>query len=91
MSRSKSTRPFRELLVGFFKSLVNVMHETEVLYKEDALMENIARWVVSMSSSTLRPFRHTATTVALAMETALTEVAKKLDDRITRTDPAARG
>ena len=85
MSRAKSTRPFRELLVGFFKSLINVMHETDVLYKDEGLMENMTRWVVSMSSSTLRPFRHTATTVALAMETALTEVAKKLDDRITRT------
>ncbi|KAH8891388.1 hypothetical protein GQ53DRAFT_765468 [Thozetella sp. PMI_491] len=84
MSRAKSTRPFRDLLVGFFKTLVNVIHETDVLYKDDTLMENIARWVVSMSSSTLRPFRHTATTVALAMETALTEVAKKLDDRITK-------
>jgi cohesin complex subunit SA-1/2 len=60
------------------------MHETEVLYTDEFLMENIARWVATMSSSTLRPFRHTATTVALAMETALVEVAKKLDDRITK-------
>jgi cohesin complex subunit SA-1/2 len=64
--------------------LVTVLHETDVLYKDSALMENIARWVASMSSSTLRPFRHTATTVALAMEAALVEVAKKLDDRITK-------
>lgn len=60
------------------------MHETEVLYKDSTLMDNIARWVASMSSSTLRPFRHTATTVALAMEAALVEIAKKLDDRITK-------
>lgn len=72
------------MLVSFFKSLVTTLHETEVLYQDESLMENIARWVASMSSSTLRPFRHTATTVALAMETALVEVAKKLDDRITK-------
>lgn len=48
-------------------------------------MENIARWVYTMSSSTLRPFRHTATTVALAMELALAGVARKLDDRATKT------
>lgn len=48
-------------------------------------MENIARWVYTMSSSTLRPFRHTATTIALAMELALAEVAEKLDTRITKT------
>jgi cohesin complex subunit SA-1/2 len=60
------------------------MHETEIMYKDSDLMENITRWVASMSSSTLRPFRHTATTVVLAMETALVEVAKKLDDRVTK-------
>lgn len=48
-------------------------------------MENIARWVYTMSSSTLRPFRHTATTIALAMELALAGVAGKLDYRITKT------
>lgn len=48
-------------------------------------MENIARWVYTMSSSTLRPFRHTATTIALAMELALASVAGKLDHRITKT------
>lgn len=48
-------------------------------------MENIARWVYTMSSSTLRPFRHTTTTVALAMELALARVAGKLDDRATKT------
>lgn len=60
------------------------MHETEILYKDSPLMENITRWVASMSSSTLRPFRHTATTVALAMEAAFVDVARKLDDRITK-------
>lgn len=84
ISRAKSTRSFRDLLIGFFKSLLIVLHETEVLYKESDLMENITRWIGSMSSSTLRPFRHTATTVALAMEGALVEIAKKLDDRITK-------
>ncbi|KAL2256910.1 hypothetical protein VTK26DRAFT_930 [Humicola hyalothermophila] len=84
ISRAKSSKSFRDLLVGFFRSLVTILHETDVLYKDSALMENIARWVASMSSSTLRPFRHTATTVALAMEAALVEVAKKLDDRITK-------
>ncbi|KAK4223863.1 hypothetical protein QBC38DRAFT_458879 [Podospora fimiseda] len=84
ISRAKSSKSFRDLLIGFFKSLLTVMHETDVLYTDTSLMDNIARWVASMSSSTLRPFRHTATTVALAMEAALVEIAKKLDDRITR-------
>lgn len=71
--------------MNFFESLINVFHETDVLYNDEPLMENIARWVYTMSSSTLRPFRHTATTIALAMELAMAGVAKKLDDRISKT------
>jgi cohesin complex subunit SA-1/2 len=70
--------------MGFFKSLMHVLHETEVLYKDPPLMENISRWIASMSSSTLRPFRHTATVVALAIMIGLVEVSNKLDERITR-------
>lgn len=81
----KESKGFRDLLVNLFQSLINVFHETEVLYTDEPLMENIARWVYTMSSSTLRPFRHTSTTIALAMELALAGVARKLDDRITKT------
>lgn len=85
LAKVKESRTFRDNLVGFFESLINVLHETEALYTDEPLMENIARWVYTMSSSTLRPFRHTATTVALAMELALASVAEKLDQRITKT------
>ncbi|KAF3770730.1 STAG-domain-containing protein [Cryphonectria parasitica EP155] len=85
LARVKESRGFRDYLVGFFESLINVLHETGALYTDEPLMENIARWVYTMSSSTLRPFRHTATTVALAMELALAGVAQKLDDRIAKT------
>ncbi|KAJ4388596.1 cohesin complex subunit [Gnomoniopsis smithogilvyi] len=85
LGKIKESRGFRDLLVGYFESLVNVLHETDALYTDEPLMENIARWVYTMSSSTLRPFRHTATTVALAMELALASVARKLDDRATKT------
>ncbi len=68
----------------FFHAFVNVLHETEMLYRQPEIMENVVRWVASLSSSTLRPFRHTATTVALAMLAALVDVAKKLDERITK-------
>lgn len=85
LSKIKESRTFRDKLVGFFESLINVLHETDALYTDEPLMENIARWVYTMSSSTLRPFRHTATTIALAMELALASVAGKLDQRITKT------
>ncbi|KAI1423021.1 hypothetical protein F5Y12DRAFT_566731 [Xylaria sp. FL1777] len=84
ISRTKSSKNFRELLVGFFDSLITLVHQTDVIYKDEEFLENIQRWVGIMSSSALRPFRHTATTVALSMLTALINVMKQLDDRITR-------
>lgn len=38
-------------------------------------METLQQWVVSMSSSQIRSFRHTATVIALEAETALCDVA----------------
>ncbi|OAA64641.1 nuclear cohesin complex subunit [Niveomyces insectorum RCEF 264] len=84
VAKLRSTRSFRELLVQFFHAFINVLHETEMLYQQPELMENVVRWVASLSSSTLRPFRHTATTVALAMLAALVDVAQKLDERINK-------
>ncbi|KAI1180774.1 hypothetical protein F4777DRAFT_526966 [Nemania sp. FL0916] len=84
ISRTKSSKNFRELLVGFFGSLVAVLHETDIVYSDEELLDNIQRWVGIMSSSALRPFRHTATTVALSILTALINVMKQLDDRITK-------
>ncbi|KAI0119888.1 hypothetical protein GGR51DRAFT_495492 [Nemania sp. FL0031] len=84
ISRTKSSKNFRELLVGFFGSLITLLHETDIIYSDEELLDNVQRWVGIMSSSALRPFRHTATTVALSMLTALIGVMKQLDDRITR-------
>jgi cohesin complex subunit SA-1/2 len=53
------------------------MHNSGVLYDDIALIENIQLWVTTMSSSFLRPFRHTATVVALAITTSLCKVAKE--------------
>ncbi|KAI1812242.1 hypothetical protein GGS20DRAFT_587722 [Poronia punctata] len=84
ISRAKSSKNFRELLIGFFDSLIDVLHESDVIYSDDELLDTIQRWVGIMSSSALRPFRHTATTVGLSMLTALIDVMKQLDERITR-------
>jgi len=86
ISKAKSTKSFRDLLNGFFTSLVNLLHTTDVLYNDESLMDNIHRWVATMSSSTLRPFRHTATTIALALQAGLVEVAAILDHRITSVE-----
>ncbi|KAL3957786.1 hypothetical protein ACCO45_008364 [Purpureocillium lilacinum] len=90
ISRAKSTRSFRDLLVGFFQSLVVLLHETEVLYKDAELMDNLHAWLASMSSSSLRPFRHTATTISLAVQSGLVEVGGMLDRRIASNEQAVQ-
>lgn len=74
------------MLVGFFHSLVQLLHETDVLYKDTDLMDNLHAWLASMSSSSLRPFRHTATTISLAVQTGLVTIASTLDRRIANID-----
>ncbi|KAI8298608.1 Cohesin subunit psc3 [Colletotrichum sp. SAR11_240] len=83
ISRAKNTKAFRDLLTGFFKSVVRSVHDTDVLYNDQTLMENLVRWIASMSTSSLRPYRHTATTVILSLVYGLIEVATTLDARIT--------
>ncbi|PHH69949.1 hypothetical protein CDD80_6343 [Ophiocordyceps camponoti-rufipedis] len=82
IAKAKSTRSFRDLLVSFLQQLVTLLHETDVLYKDPDLINNLHAWLSSMSSSSLRPFRHTATTIALAVQAGLIEVAGVLDRRI---------
>ncbi|MAD83821.1 MAG: hypothetical protein CL912_12740 [Deltaproteobacteria bacterium] len=77
ISKAKSSHAFRDSLVGFFDCLIQAMHDTGILYDEQPLIENIDVWISSLSSSTLRPFRHTATLVALTIMTALCRVANR--------------
>ncbi|KAI0205405.1 hypothetical protein F4808DRAFT_283314 [Astrocystis sublimbata] len=86
ISRTKSSKNFRDLLVNFFDSLIKVLHTTNIIYSDEELVDNIQQWVGIMSSSALRPFRHTATTVALSMLTGLIGVMKQLDTLITSSN-----
>ncbi|CAI6100385.1 unnamed protein product [Clonostachys chloroleuca] len=86
ISRSKSAKSFRDLLLGFFASWVELLHESELLYKDEEVMENVQSWLGSMSSSRVRSFRHTATTISLSVTSGLVEVASTLDHRITNIE-----
>lgn len=86
ISKAKSTKSFRGLLNGFFNSLIHLIHTTDILYNDESLMDNVHRWIASLSSSTLRPFRHTATAISLAIQAGLVEVGAILDGRITSVE-----
>jgi cohesin complex subunit SA-1/2 len=53
------------------------MHKSGVLYSEQPLMENIHVWLASMADSSSRPFRHTATLVALVMTSTMSRIASE--------------
>ena len=54
---------------------MRALHTKGTLYNEPPLMENIHVWLTSMTDSSSRPFRHTATLVALVMGSTLSKIA----------------
>ena len=85
ISRGKRTPPFRATLEGFFHALMESAHSKSVLFDDPAMCENVQLWITTMSSSSLRPFRHTATFIALTMVSALCEVSAEITGSLATT------
>src|SRR5882762_7846231 len=71
-------KKFRKSLSEFLERLIASSAELGSLYTSD-LMATLQTWVIAMSSSQIRSFRHTATVVALEVETALCDVAAAVE------------
>ncbi|KAH9854575.1 hypothetical protein C2E23DRAFT_817055 [Lenzites betulinus] len=69
---------FRRSLSEFLDRFIVASAELGSLYTSD-LMPTLQTWVIAMSSSQLRSFRHTATVIALEVETALCDVAAAVE------------
>ena len=85
ISKFKGASFSRLTMTSFIASLTNTAHASGVLYGDLALIENIQVWVTAMSSSAIRPFRHTATVVSLAMASAICDIMKEIYDDTART------
>ncbi|ESZ90777.1 hypothetical protein SBOR_8848 [Sclerotinia borealis F-4128] len=86
ISRAKNSHAFRASFLDFFHTLNRTMDASGALYDEDEpLMESIFHWMASMSSSNLRPFRHTATAVALTIATSTCQIAKEQIETAAKT------
>ncbi|KAF6231851.1 hypothetical protein HO173_009934 [Letharia columbiana] len=85
ISKAKGNAAFRSTLSGFFVTLISTCHAAGLLYSDLAILENIEVWVHTMSSSTLRPFRHTATVIALTIGSTLCTVAADIADNAAKT------
>lgn len=85
ISKAKGNASFRSTLTGFFEALIFTCHAAGLLYSDLAIIENIDVWVSTMSSSAIRPFRHTATVISLAIATTLCGVANDLTENTAKT------
>ena len=85
ISKAKGIASFRSTLSGFFATLISSCHAAGLLYSDEAILENIEIWVHTMSSSSLRPFRHTATLIALTIGNTLCTVAADIAENAAKT------
>ena len=91
ISKTKGNTAFRSTMTGFFEKLIATCHASGLLYSDLAIIENIDVWVSTMSSSAIRPFRHTATVISLAIATALCKVANELTENTAKTTRQKEG
>ena len=85
ISKARSSTFSRSVMTEFFQSLITSAHAKGLLYSDVALLENIQVWVTTMSSSGIRPFRHTATVISLAIASALCGLMRDFVDNIATT------
>lgn len=80
-SKTPTFRKFRKSLAEFISRLIMTSAELGSLYASE-LMPIIQAWIVPLSGSQIRSFRHTATVVALNLETALCQVGAAVDKEL---------
>ena len=85
ISKAKGNASFRSTMTGFFATLISACHAAGLLYSNVAMLEHIEVWVHTMSSSTLRPFRHTATVIAFSIGNTLCTVAVDIANNAATT------
>ncbi|KAJ7248617.1 hypothetical protein B0H12DRAFT_1123467 [Mycena haematopus] len=71
-------KKFRKSLHEFIDRLITAAASLGSLYTSD-LIPTLQAWIIAMSSSQIRSFRHTATVVALELESALCDVAAAVE------------
>ncbi|EPX70546.1 mitotic cohesin complex [Schizosaccharomyces octosporus yFS286] len=76
-SKNAKFRNFRKKLSQFLAYFVSQLSSKKYLYNDSARFENIMSWIVAMSSSTMRPIRHTATVFCLIIMSALCEESRE--------------
>ena len=84
VSKAKIFSSFRTIMVEFIETFIAACHAAGVLNSELQIIENIEIWVSSMSSSSMRPFRHTATVISLTIVSSICKIAAEMTDSVAK-------
>ncbi|KAI8916054.1 STAG domain-containing protein [Gorgonomyces haynaldii] len=71
---------FRKIFVDFWTKFVDSMRSNALYDDDNYCFETLVSWLGTMSSSTFRPFRHTGTLAALALQTQLSKTCQMTHD-----------
>ncbi|CAD6887518.1 unnamed protein product [Tilletia laevis] len=77
VTKASEFKRFRQSLSELLGHLLASAHESEALFDE-TFLDTLKTWVIAMSSSSLRAFRHTATLFALFLISSLNDVLVQL-------------
>lgn len=85
IAKSKGMSSFRSTMINFVETFIQTCHTNGYLYKDRSIIENIEIWVSTMSSSSIRPFRHTATVISLTIGNEMCKVAADIAENSAKT------
>ncbi|KAE8214306.1 hypothetical protein CF327_g2267 [Tilletia walkeri] len=89
VTKAPEFKRFRQSLSELLGHLIASAHESEALF-DDAFFDTFKTWIIAMSSSSLRAFRHTATLFALflisSLNDALVQVRNALAAAVRQRD-----
>ncbi|KAG0062370.1 hypothetical protein BGZ90_003117 [Linnemannia elongata] len=84
VSKAKEFKKFKKNLLEFYTRLIQKT-QGDILF-DGVFMESLLTWTISLSSTTFRPFRHTAAVVALNLVTSLAEFASEIQEELNVTN-----
>lgn len=83
-SKQQDRRFFRDNVVEFFEKVVMICHDKGML-DESAFMAHLLSWCCPFTACNIRPLRHMATVVVLAIQTSLCTVMSLIMPALEKT------
>ncbi|KAF4150115.1 STAG domain-containing protein [Phytophthora infestans] len=81
MSRRKGKKKFQRHFDEFWEFFVKECYESEILFTSE-IANNFIDWLTTLSSSELRPIRHTTTVAVLALSNSLVRTAASISEQL---------